>query len=505
MADASAALLLRAGTVDSYAISAAADLKQREGGTLGEALVRLGLIDEERLLAVFQQGLLVPRISGAVLQRVPKVVLGLCPPQLAVDFRVLPVELDSEGNLTLAMADPADNRAVDEIAALTQRFVMRAVAPPSAIREALLLHYRSAAVAAGIQGALPSSASSITLAPPTTAPSRRSTSEASTRPSSAPSGNRAPTTMGAVSFPADAARPASAAAPPTVAASPPVTRGRSSGVHAVVTGSRPRRDPLPPAAQLVPEAALPKAFGMNALVALTRAVEPVTDTTSGKVARKPRSGRTTGSQTTIAGESELRPKSGRAARTVTSTSLAPAAGTPPSASKESTRPAVSAQGVDPSLQAPVSRLQGAQSRDEVVAVLLDYASQLAARVGLFVVQQGQLTCLDGRGPDHVVVAMKWFTIPVDTPSPFRDVLNSRKAYMGSLEDSAESRAFRNALGSSPGELLLLPLLVGDKVVGILYADELKADLQRLSRELETLSQEAGAAFARIILSRKRKS
>ena len=141
----------------------------------------------------------------------------------------------------------------------------------------------------------------------------------------------------------------------------------------------------------------------------------------------------------------------------------------------------------------------------MVNVLLDYASQLAARVGLFVVQQGQLTCLDGRGPDHVVVAMKWFTIPVDTPSPFRDVLQSRKAYMGSLEDSAESRAFRNALGSSPGELLLLPLLVGEKVVGVLYADELKADLQRLSRELETLSQEAGAAFARIILSRKKKS
>jgi hypothetical protein len=154
------------------------------------------------------------------------------------------------------------------------------------------------------------------------------------------------------------------------------------------------------------------------------------------------------------------------------------------------------------LLAPVARLRAAANRDEVVAVLLDYASLLAARVGLFVVQKGQLCCLDGRGPDHVVVAMKWFTIPVDTPSPFRDVLSSRLPYVGSLQDSAESRAFRNALGSSPGDLLLLPLIVGDRGVGVLYADEIHADLGKLSIELETLSREAGEAFARIILSGK---
>ena len=49
----------------------------------------------------------------------------------------------------------------------------------------------------------------------------------------------------------------------------------------------------------------------------------------------------------------------------------------------------------------VAQLQKAATRDEVIAVLLDYAGFLASRVGLFVVQKGQLVCLDGRGPDHV--------------------------------------------------------------------------------------------------------
>ncbi len=85
-------------------------------------------------------------------------------------------------------------------------------------------------------------------------------------------------------------------------------------------------------------------------------------------------------------------------------------------------------------------------------------------------------------------------------------LPRRAAVTGAVHRrAAESRAFRSALGSSPGDLLLLPLLVGERVVGVLYADEIKADLQRLSSELETLSREAGAAFARIILSHKRKS
>lgn len=452
VADAAGALLLRAGAIGTAALAQAMELKQREGGTLGEALVRLGLIEEERLVSVFQQSLMIPRIPLAVLQRLPRETLALLPPALALAHRVLPVELDTEGNLTLAMMDPTDNAAVDAVAAHTGRFVMRAVAAPAMLRDALAFYYEEGAARAESR------------APERTAPA------------------------------------------PSPVPSPVPSKERAT--------SRPRvRNTLPPTAKVVPEQSVPPAPPPSAaLRALTRAVtgsppKPEPRVEEGE-ARPARRGRNSQPKLNAAGEgkggktSRMQIKGARPVRIAEPGASEPILLDQPVAPQTgSTLPGVGGA-PDQSLLAPVARLRAAATRDEVVAVLLDYASLLAARVGLFVVQKGQLVCLDGRGPDHVVVAMKWFTIPVDTPSPFRDVLQSRKSYIGSLEDTAESRAFRNALGSTTGRLLLLPLTVGDRVVGVLYADEIHTDLGNLSTELETLSREAGAAFARIILSRK---
>jgi hypothetical protein len=453
LADASGALLLRAGAIDSQGLTAALAHKEREGGTLGEALISLGLLAEERLVSVFQQTLLVPRASASTLMRAPKEVVTIIPAEMAMAHGVLPVELDAEGNLTLAMVDPSDNRAVDEVAAHTGRFVMRAVATPAALREAIRVHHAHAAAKDDL--------------PPT------------------------------------------ARVVPEASAPPPRVPGPAlqALVRAVSGGTGPTQ---PAPAPVAPAAAVP--------------VVQERPTESGRTGKR---GRTTQTPRRQSGPQDVvgdRPKSTKSPRKPPGSSPARPAGQTASDPILLDRPVRTPQppgttlpgvggkvpgptgttGVDESLLAPVARLRAASNRDEVIAVLLDYASKLAARVGLFVVQKGQLVCLDGRGPDHVVVAMKWFTIPVDTPSPFRDVLDSKVPYHGRLDDTAESRAFRNALGSSPGNLLLLPLMVGDRAVGVLYADQIHTDLGQLSTELLTLSREAGAAFVRIILSSKRR-
>lgn len=438
VADAAGAILLRAGVLGPQSLAAAATLKERDGGTLGEALVRLGLVDEGRLVAVFQQSLLVPVVATADLAHIPAEVLSAVPAEMASRCRVVPTEIDSEGNLTVAMADPTDNRAVDEIAAHTGRFVIRAVAAPSAVRDALFTHYHVTLVRTPL-----------------------------TDPPRTPSGER---------------------------------RRQASGPRL--------RDPLPPSTQAVPAAAVPAQTPGSMLQALARAVTPapISAADAAKTARRSK----------MPTDPGLAVAKGRAPRVSKPPRGKPAGAVPTKVDTAgpilldkpvrtphppgTTLPGLGSPAEE--LLAPVARLRAAQGRDEVIAVLLDYASLLAARVGLFVVQKGQLVCLDGRGPDHVVLAMKWFTIPVDDASPFRDVLKSRAPYIGTLADSAESRAFRNALGSTSGDLLLLPLIVGDRAVGVLYADEIRTDLGKLSVELQTLSREAGAAFARIILSRK---
>jgi hypothetical protein len=400
-------------------LAAAAALKQREGGTLGEALVRLGLIDEARLVSVFQQSLFVPVVTPQTLKDVQRSVTRIVPGDLAALHRSVPVEIDEEGNLILAMADPTDNHAVDELSAYTGRFVIRAVAAPSAIRDALFAHY------------------GVTLIK---------------TPSPKPE------------------KPTSGQAPEKERrqVEPPAAQGQGPVLSALVravTGQpgAPAPGNLEPAAPA------------QGLARPSKPVKP--NKLAGAVpARVPGGGD---------GPILLDRLRGGGSGKAPAASTLPGLGTPAE-----------------ELLAPVARLRAAQSRDEVVEILLDYANLLAARVGLFVVQKGQLSCLDGRGPDHVVLAMKWFTISVDEASPFRDVLMSRAPYIGTLEDTPNSRSFRNALGTSSKDLLLLPLIVGDRAVGVLYADEIHADLGKLSVELEILSREAGAAFARIILAKK---
>ena len=55
----------------------------------------------------------------------------------------------------------------------------------------------------------------------------------------------------------------------------------------------------------------------------------------------------------------------------------------------------------------VGSMRQAGQRDEVVAILLDAVHPLAEQVGLFVIQQKQFACLDGRGPSHVIDMLKW--------------------------------------------------------------------------------------------------
>lgn len=151
----------------------------------------------------------------------------------------------------------------------------------------------------------------------------------------------------------------------------------------------------------------------------------------------------------------------------------------------------------------IDRLRGASERDQVVAALLDCAGEFGDAAALFVQQQKQLACLDGRGPDHIVMSLKWFSIATDEPSPFADVMAARQAFFGKLPDTAPNQSVKNSLGSTEGNLLFLPLTVGNRSIGVLYVDEIKQDLKPILPGLQYLAQEAGGAFARIIMAKKK--
>ncbi|MCR9161853.1 MAG: hypothetical protein ACE37F_25705 [Nannocystaceae bacterium] len=105
------------------------------------SVVELGLADENDLLRLLSARLMIPIASAEVLTRVEPETLASVPAELAWSGGVLPVSLDDTGNLTLAMADPTDERAVNAVADHTGAYLLRAVAPVGALRDAVRHYY----------------------------------------------------------------------------------------------------------------------------------------------------------------------------------------------------------------------------------------------------------------------------------------------------------------------------------------------------------------------------
>ena len=141
VADDAGALLVRAGLIADQALSSARSAQRHTGGTLGEHLVAGGAVADDALTEFYRSRLMVPQVSPTTLAKLPPTVTSLLPADMAVEFRVMPVSLDKDGNLTVAMSDPSDRHAVDEIGFFTGKYVVRAVATQMQIAWCLAHYY----------------------------------------------------------------------------------------------------------------------------------------------------------------------------------------------------------------------------------------------------------------------------------------------------------------------------------------------------------------------------
>jgi hypothetical protein len=135
-------LLVTGGLIDAMQLDSALAHQRQWGGRIGQALVRLGFLTEERLLEAVGTQLGAPFV--VIGQRpIPAAVIGLLPAKLIRTRRAIPIEKLSEhrrGPLVVAFADPADLGAVDEIAFATGLAVKAVLAAEWDIEQAIERH-----------------------------------------------------------------------------------------------------------------------------------------------------------------------------------------------------------------------------------------------------------------------------------------------------------------------------------------------------------------------------
>jgi len=128
-------LLVREGLIDQEQLQRALAEQKSTNEKLGSILVRINLISEDQLINFLSKQYGIPAIQISQLDIDPE-VLKLVPAQVARKYEVLPVQ--RAGNqLTLAMADPTNVFAVDDVGFMTNLQVVPVVASQGAIRKAI--------------------------------------------------------------------------------------------------------------------------------------------------------------------------------------------------------------------------------------------------------------------------------------------------------------------------------------------------------------------------------
>ncbi len=135
-------LLVRAGLINADALALARAQRARDGGTLAEHLVLAGAVEDDELTQFYRERLLVPRVDQDRLLAIPERIISRIPRELAAELRAIPVALDAESSLTVAMSDPSDTHALDELEFFTEHYVVRAVASQQQIAWCLYQYYQ---------------------------------------------------------------------------------------------------------------------------------------------------------------------------------------------------------------------------------------------------------------------------------------------------------------------------------------------------------------------------
>src|ERR671919_19383 len=128
-------LLVAEGLITAEQLRQALVDQKGKADKLGSVLVRQGSISEEQLIGFLSRQYGIPSITLINLD-VDAETLRLVPAHIAKKYEVLPVKRIG-GTLTLAMSDPTNVFALDDIAFMTNLQILPVVAPQAAIRKAL--------------------------------------------------------------------------------------------------------------------------------------------------------------------------------------------------------------------------------------------------------------------------------------------------------------------------------------------------------------------------------
>ena len=133
-------MLVKAGILTNKQLDEALKYQVIYGGKIGTNLIELGYIDESTIASFLSKKMGIPYADYAHISNLPDDIIHLLSTDIVEKYRVIPISLE-KNRLTLAMSDPTDYNAIDEISFVTNFSIKAYVTPEVDIMRALEKYY----------------------------------------------------------------------------------------------------------------------------------------------------------------------------------------------------------------------------------------------------------------------------------------------------------------------------------------------------------------------------
>jgi hypothetical protein len=152
----------------------------------------------------------------------------------------------------------------------------------------------------------------------------------------------------------------------------------------------------------------------------------------------------------------------------------------------------------------INALERAQDRDAVIGLMIAHLAETHGRAGFFAIKPSA----DASKVNEISVFKVQpgpATLPpdmlrLDRPSTLQDVVGTRLPYRGPMHDDASRSFLTNVLGACPPEILLVPVTVRDRVVGVLFGEHRVR--HTFDDQLALAARAAGMALERILMAKR---
>ncbi len=135
-------MLIKEGLITENQLHKGLAAQKKHGGKLGNCLVSLGYLSEDQLLTGISRQLGVARIDLTGFD-VESDIIKLISPETAYKYKVIPIAREGKKGLTVAMSDPTNMFAIDDIQFRTGFNVTTLVASEKSLEKALSRYYPS--------------------------------------------------------------------------------------------------------------------------------------------------------------------------------------------------------------------------------------------------------------------------------------------------------------------------------------------------------------------------